>query len=208
MVSYQHLSKDSLLTHNFFVRVKFSPLRVHISQIILFQNYLTNGLLQQLRRFPIPEQMNGFSSPFLRCRDGESVRLFVYTQHNFHPRCLLYWQTFSAMEDAHAAVLALEGPNEKSNTFFAVYDGHGGMFQKTDYLVFLNTDLFSPRIDCCSICGSECAPTVGHRRIVPSGRLRSCPQEGFLGHRWGSFSQWGFFLCSKKALWSHRVRIL
>lgn len=31
-----------------------------------------------------------------------------------------------AMEDAHAAVLDLDGePN--SNAFFAVYDGHGGM---------------------------------------------------------------------------------
>jgi protein phosphatase 2C family protein 2/3 len=31
------------------------------------------------------------------------------------------------MEDAHAAVLDLDG-QEKSNAFFAVYDGHGGMF--------------------------------------------------------------------------------
>jgi protein phosphatase 2C family protein 2/3 len=31
------------------------------------------------------------------------------------------------MEDAHTAVLDLGGPNGKSNTFFAVYDGHGGM---------------------------------------------------------------------------------
>lgn len=30
------------------------------------------------------------------------------------------------MEDAHTAVLDLEGPNGKKNTFFAVYDGHGG----------------------------------------------------------------------------------
>ncbi|PPR01739.1 hypothetical protein CVT24_001559 [Panaeolus cyanescens] len=30
------------------------------------------------------------------------------------------------MEDAHAAVLDLDGEADKSNTFFAVYDGHGG----------------------------------------------------------------------------------
>ncbi|KAF9568788.1 PP2C-domain-containing protein [Agrocybe pediades] len=30
------------------------------------------------------------------------------------------------MEDAHAVVLDLDGPREDTNTFFAVYDGHGG----------------------------------------------------------------------------------
>jgi protein phosphatase 2C family protein 2/3 len=30
------------------------------------------------------------------------------------------------MEDAHAAVLDLEGESN-SNAYFAVYDGHGGM---------------------------------------------------------------------------------
>jgi protein phosphatase 2C family protein 2/3 len=30
------------------------------------------------------------------------------------------------MEDAHAVVLDLEAPNDKRNSFFAVYDGHGG----------------------------------------------------------------------------------
>jgi protein phosphatase 2C family protein 2/3 len=32
------------------------------------------------------------------------------------------------MEDAHAIVLSLDEGVEKSNTFFAVYDGHGGAF--------------------------------------------------------------------------------
>jgi len=31
------------------------------------------------------------------------------------------------MEDAHAAVLDLDG-GESSNAFFAIYDGHGGVF--------------------------------------------------------------------------------
>lgn len=30
------------------------------------------------------------------------------------------------MEDAHAIDLNLDGDEDKSNTFFAVYDGHGG----------------------------------------------------------------------------------
>ena len=30
------------------------------------------------------------------------------------------------MEDAHAVVLDLDGSQDDSNTFFAVYDGHGG----------------------------------------------------------------------------------
>ena len=32
------------------------------------------------------------------------------------------------MEDAHAVVLSLDEDEEKPNAFFAVYDGHGGMF--------------------------------------------------------------------------------
>jgi protein phosphatase PTC2/3 len=32
------------------------------------------------------------------------------------------------MEDAHAIVLNLDEGKEESNTFFAVYDGHGGEF--------------------------------------------------------------------------------
>jgi serine/threonine protein phosphatase PrpC len=32
------------------------------------------------------------------------------------------------MEDAHTAVLDLDGSEEISNAFFAVYDGHGGVF--------------------------------------------------------------------------------
>jgi len=32
------------------------------------------------------------------------------------------------MEDSHAAVLDLDGSEESSNAFFAVYDGHGGAF--------------------------------------------------------------------------------
>ena len=88
------------------------------------------------------------------------------------------------MEDAHA-VLDLEGPGGKSNTFFAVYDGHGGMFPKADPFVDLIKGGLTPssRLNCCSVCGSECASAVGHRGILQSGGIRNCPKEGFLGHR-------------------------
>lgn len=42
----------------------------------------------------------------------------------------------SAMEDAHAAVLDLDGPEESSNAFFAVYDGHGGASLSPTILTF------------------------------------------------------------------------
>ena len=36
-----------------------------------------------------------------------------------------------AMEDAHIALLNLEEDSPDPNTFFAVYDGHGGTFPPT-----------------------------------------------------------------------------
>lgn len=35
------------------------------------------------------------------------------------------------MEDAHTTVLDLDDTPEKSNAFFAVYDGHGGVYSVT-----------------------------------------------------------------------------
>lgn len=44
---------------------------------------------------------------------------------------------FSAMEDAHTTRLTLEEPKgEKNNSFFAVYDGHGG----AHLIAFLNIE--------------------------------------------------------------------
>lgn len=40
------------------------------------------------------------------------------------------------MEDAHAAVLDLDGENSDSSAFFAVYDGHGGMHILSDRVSF------------------------------------------------------------------------
>jgi len=77
------------------------------------------------------------------------------------------------MEDAHAAVLDLEGPSGKSNTFFAVYDGHGGMFPEADPFVYLikGGPTLPSRLNCCSVCGPECTSAVGHRGILQSGGI-------------------------------------
>jgi hypothetical protein len=88
------------------------------------------------------------------------------------------------MEDAHAAVLDLEGPDGKSNTFFAVYDGHGGMLLKTDLFVYLikGGPTFSSRVIRCPVCWSECASAIGQRRILQSRGIRHCSKEGFPRH--------------------------
>lgn len=39
------------------------------------------------------------------------------------------------MEDAHTIALSLDEGKDNSNTFFAVYDGHGGM----SYVLFCHT---------------------------------------------------------------------
>ena len=81
--------------------------------------------------------MPAFSMPYRRCKDGESVSVL----HAFWDRLCLSLRrrlfpdyTLQAMEDAHAVVLDLDGPREDSNTFFAVYDGHGGAFTIRRYL--------------------------------------------------------------------------
>lgn len=40
------------------------------------------------------------------------------------------------MEDAHTAVLDLDGDKDDSNAFFAVYDGHGGTLILPDLLSY------------------------------------------------------------------------
>jgi len=62
------------------------------------------------------------------------------------------------MEDAHAAILDLDGPDETPNSFFAVYDGHGGKSQ------FAPLCLSHPRSP-----GSTVAKFAGqnvHKRLV------------------------------------------
>jgi serine/threonine protein phosphatase PrpC len=51
-------------------------------------------------------------------RIGQSKSLNLHTSSTS--------SVFSAMEDAHVAVLDLDETEDSGNTFFAVYDGHGG----------------------------------------------------------------------------------
>jgi serine/threonine protein phosphatase PrpC len=47
------------------------------------------------------------------------------------------------MEDTHVAILNLDEGKEKSNAFFAVYDGHDGTYYKTIALHLLSPDIAS-----------------------------------------------------------------
>ena len=65
------------------------------------------------------------------------------------------------MEDAHAIVLGLEAPNGKQNSFFAVYDGHGGA-PLLSYPIPENISYINPT-------GSSVAKFAGlnvHKRLV------------------------------------------
>lgn len=79
-------------------------------------------------------------TPYQKCKDGESVSfIFSGRQHKTTDQRRTQFLIFSpAMEDSHAAVLDLdEGkPENETNTFFAVYDGHGGESSSTLYLKF------------------------------------------------------------------------
>lgn len=45
---------------------------------------------------------------------------------SLHAHHRIMFPAYPAMEDAHAAVLTLEGGTEEKHAFFGVYDGHGG----------------------------------------------------------------------------------
>ena len=79
------------------------------------------------------------------------------------------------MEDAHAAVLDLDG-GESSNAFFAIYDGHGGVFVSSMILI-LEVPISVIRVLCIQICWSKCAQTIDHRRKLQGTKLGNCTQE-------------------------------
>jgi len=71
-----------------------------------------------------------------------------------------------AMEDAHAAVLALEAETPSTtNSFFAVYDGHGGACYPalSTRLTIRDRSIRVCRWNCGKICRPECAQEVGYR---------------------------------------------
>lgn len=82
------------------------------------------------------------------------------------------------MEDAHTAVLDLDESAEKSNTFFAVYDGHGG---KSSFIVLDHSSF--------RFLGATVARFAGqhlHKRLVAeesykSGNYGEALKKAFLG---------------------------
>lgn len=84
--------------------------------------------------------MSAISTQLQRCKGGESVSLPACSLRRAARPLLSIPYGFShapsAMEDAHAAVLNLDETKD-SNTFFAVYDGHGGR-SITRHCFFLN----------------------------------------------------------------------
>lgn len=85
------------------------------------------------------------------------------------------------MEDAHAAVLNLEGSDEK-NAFFAVYDGHGGTCFSQQFKI----DSF---LTCTGSSGGTVAKFAGqhlHKRLVTEDayrekRFNEALKKAFLG---------------------------
>lgn len=89
--------------------------------------------------------------------------VFVFWRNPFlksssHPFCdILISHLLAAMEDAHAISLNLdEHPDEaESNTFFAVYDGHGGT--ETLFRLSFGSERVEHRQLCRTICRPKCA---------------------------------------------------
>lgn len=77
------------------------------------------------------------------------------------------------MEDAHAVVLDLDEGKEDSNTFFAVYDGHGGA------LLFISLLSYADPV----LTGGTVARFAGqnvHKRLVAEDTYREKKYEAAL----------------------------
>ncbi len=94
----------------------------------------------------------------------------------------------AAMEDAHTTVLNLEGDAPEGNTFFAVYDGHGGacFSTRTVLLGALSSMPFPVGCLCrfcrCKVRGPEPAQTSHPERAIQEQGLCTCSQGGLPRH--------------------------
>lgn len=89
------------------------------------------------------------------------------------------------MEDSHTIVLSLDKGAKNPNSFFAVYDGHGGMFTQR------NQSSCSECIDMCLVThiGSAVAKYAGenvHKRLTVdqayrNGQYQAALKNSFLG---------------------------
>jgi serine/threonine protein phosphatase PrpC len=77
------------------------------------------------------------------------------------------------MEDSHAISLNLDESQEvaNSNTFFAVYDGHGGTVMPS-WSSLLEAERIEHRRLGRTVCRPKCASTFGTRPIIPTRELR------------------------------------
>lgn len=86
-----------------------------------------------------------------------------------------------AMEDAHTMALRLDEDSEESNSFFAVYDGHGGASPSSLCVCPCNPhhDLLLSLFCCCSIGGSTArfAGQNVHRRLVQEDAYKEANYE-------------------------------
>jgi len=86
------------------------------------------------------------------------------------------------MEDAHTALLKLD--EGSGNAFFAVFDGHGG----TSLIIGLKpkpANLISliDRLLCGKFRWTPRCKTPRQRAGIQGLGVRTCPEEGVLGHR-------------------------
>jgi protein phosphatase 2C family protein 2/3 len=71
------------------------------------------------------------------------------------------------MEDAHVTLLTLEENTTDKNTFFAVYDGHGGKLLANSFTdSSLKLSLILHRKHRREVCGEECSQATNFRRGI------------------------------------------
>lgn len=87
------------------------------------------------------------------------------------------------MEDAHAVDLFLD-EGENSNAFFAIYNGHGGMFETFFSGLAYFLILFC-RWHSVQIFRDQCSQEARNWRGISWETVRGSVEESFFGHRWG-----------------------
>ena len=82
-----------------------------------------------------------------------------------------------AMEDAHVAALSLDEDSPDPNTFFAVYDGHGGELSFTSAISHHASSCLYPRLRCGEVCGATCTQAPSSGRSIQEEGVRSRVEE-------------------------------
>lgn len=80
------------------------------------------------------------------------------------------------MEDAHATVLKLDP--HSGNAFFAVFDGHGGVYGQP----WTHVPLTLSRFDYCKVCWFACPRKTQIGRGIPEQGLQGSSEARFSRH--------------------------